>query len=70
MNASAKPVENSAPGMLLTARELSLEMRISGRQLARITVPHGTLPAVRLGSRCLRYDRRAVEIWLDQQNLR
>ncbi len=61
------PVRNSA--LLLTAREAAEALAISERTLARVTVPHGDLPVLRLGDgqrKLLRYRPEDVQRWIDR----
>ena len=60
------PDRTSAPpapaSELLTPVEVGRWLRLKPRQLHRYGVP-----CLRLGRRTVRYERAAVELWLDQQ---
>jgi excisionase family DNA binding protein len=52
--------------LLLSAREAARQLGISERTLWGLTEPRGTLPVVRIGSRCL-YSRDALVQWIGSQ---
>jgi len=55
------------PKLLLTAREAAALLSISERTLWGISQPRGSLPVVRISKAAVRYDRRALERWINQQ---
>ena len=54
------PAKTPAPPVLLTAPEAARAHGISERMLRNITVPHGSLPVVKIG-RSVRFRRRTLE---------
>jgi hypothetical protein len=56
----------SPPNLLWSARVTSAALSISERTLWAHTAPRGTIPVVRVGSRCL-YDPRDLAAWIDGQ---
>jgi hypothetical protein len=62
------PAVNS-PTLLWNSLQTADALGVSTRQLARLTVPHGDLPALRIGTgprRLLRYRVADVEAWIDR----
>jgi hypothetical protein len=60
---------NSSPApvrLLLDAREASKALSISAKTLWSNTRPRGSLPCVRIGTRCL-YSVVDLQKWIDQQ---
>ena len=66
MPPTAPPPADAVGQFLLTPRQVARSLGISERKLRDLTVPHGSLPAVRLG-RLLRYRPDSVEMWADSQ---
>jgi predicted DNA-binding transcriptional regulator AlpA len=62
MRVAAEP-----PTLLLMAREAAKALAISEKTLWSLTTPRGTIPAIRVGERSLRYSVRALEEWIDRQ---
>lgn len=54
------------PAPLMTVREVARQLHVSDRTVWSITVPRGTLPAVRIG-RSVRYCPHAVQDWMQMQ---
>lgn len=64
------PAEIFEPKLLVNSDAAADMLSISVRTLARITEPHGTLRAVRIGSAkkpILRYRVADLEAWIEQQ---
>ncbi len=55
--------------LLLTPREAAKALAISDKTLWNITEPRGTIPAIRVGERSLRYSVLALEKWIESQPL-
>ena len=64
MIAEAKPL---SPTLFWTPQECARQLGLSVRTLSRLSQPHGSLPVTRLSPRLIRYDRRAVEVWIAEQ---
>jgi excisionase family DNA binding protein len=62
MRATADP-----PTLLLTVRDAAKALAISEKTLWTLTEPRGTIPAIRVGERSLRYSVRALEEWIAAQ---
>ena len=62
LRAAAEP-----PTLLLTAREAAKALAISEKTLWTLTTPRGSIPAIRVGERSLRYSVAALEKWIDAQ---
>lgn len=62
MRSAAEP-----PTLLLTAREAAKALAVSEKTLWSLTTPRGTIPAIRVGERSLRYSVRALEDWIARQ---
>lgn len=59
---------STAEPLLITAREAAARLSVSEKTLTRLTAPKGSLPAVRIGKRGVRYAPAAIDQWiLDQQ---
>ena len=54
----------TTPKLLLSAREAAEALSICEKTLWSHTQPRGSLPAVRIGARCL-YDPRDLTAWID-----
>lgn len=55
------------PRLLLTARDAARALAISEKTLWSLTTPRGSIPAIRVGERSLRYSVRALEDWIARQ---
>jgi predicted DNA-binding transcriptional regulator AlpA len=62
LRAAAEP-----PVLLLTARDAAKALAVSEKTLWSLTVPRGTIPAIRVGERSLRYSVAALEEWTARQ---
>jgi excisionase family DNA binding protein len=62
MRAAAEP-----PTLLLTARDAARALAISEKTLWSLTTPRGTIPALRVGERSIRYSLAALEEWIARQ---
>jgi excisionase family DNA binding protein len=60
---------NGTPTMLLTVREAAKALAVSEKTLWSLTTPRGTIPAIRVGERSLRYSVTALAKWIDSQPL-
>ncbi len=58
---------NGAPTLLLTTREAAKALAVSEKTLWNLTTPRGTIPAIRVGERSLRYSVRALDEWIAAQ---
>ena len=52
--------------LLYSASETARQLGVSQRTLWSLTTPRGSLPCIRLGSRCM-YSRRQLESWIAEQ---
>jgi hypothetical protein len=62
MRAAAEP-----PTLLLTARDAARALAVSEKTLWSLTMPRGTVPAIRVGERSLRYSVTALAKWIEAQ---
>lgn len=62
----SKPHEPKVPRIALRPREAAVALGMSEKAVWSITVPRGSLPAVRIGGRVL-YATHQMRKWLDAQ---
>lgn len=62
MRSAAEP-----PTMLLTARDAAKALAISEKTLWVLTTPRGSIPAIRVGERSIRYSVLALQQWIEEQ---
>jgi hypothetical protein len=56
--------ENKGHALLLTKQEAARSLKISDRTLQTYTVPRGSIPCLKIGSRVL-YDPKDLLDWID-----
>lgn len=57
---------DALPPLAISKRQAAALLNVSERTLDRLTVPHGTLPCVRLSQKVL-YRTATIDAWLKQQ---